>query len=269
MGAWSDEIFGNDLACDVRDSYTEHRAAGDAPEIAMKHVRREFADALRESDEKWTVWIALAAAQAQDGSILEEVRDKALRGIAWCGHPDRDPEEHPFGVDALKALRERLGGPAPVPAKKPKPITLPGTAGDVVAVRFGHTDGEAVCVIGGPVGFDRGPNCGRVVLLPDLPVAKVTVQTVTAALAAWRQHYEVWPNMLGRGFGCYDVTAKLPARKTRKLLAGLNFPESFARRMQKTGAVYRAADMPYVIENDVQAWREREWAVDPKADDDA
>jgi hypothetical protein len=196
--------------------------------------------------------------------VLDDVREQALKGIAWCEHPDRDPELYPFGLAELAKLRAALGAPPPAP-RVPKPVKLPGEKGDVLAVRFGHTDGEAVVVVGGPVEVGgRGPGCGRVVLLPDLAPDAVTPESVRAALVAWRQLYEVWPDMLGRRFGCYDVTGKLPARKTRKLINALPFPEGFERRMSGTGATHRAADVPYVVEYDIGQWRTRKWATDPR-----
>jgi hypothetical protein len=95
MGAWSDDIFGNDLAADVRDAYRARLAAGDTGAGAVKRVRREFAEPMRDADDRRTVWIALAAAQALADAVSDEVRQQALKAIAWCEAADRDPDRFP------------------------------------------------------------------------------------------------------------------------------------------------------------------------------
>ena len=45
MGMWSDEIFGNELACDVQAEYRGRRAARDSGAAAFAHVKRGFAEA--------------------------------------------------------------------------------------------------------------------------------------------------------------------------------------------------------------------------------
>ena len=147
MGTWADDIFGNDLACDVRDGYRERLAAGENVEAAVRRMKRAFAESLRDGDEKRTVWIALAAAQLESGEVSAEVREKALKSITWYETPDRDPERFPFGAEALAGLRENLGGPAPAPARKAKPKVPPGDEGDVLAVKLPHSDREAVIVV--------------------------------------------------------------------------------------------------------------------------
>jgi hypothetical protein len=102
------------------------------------------------------------------------------------------------------------------------------------------------------------------VLLFDLRPKDVTAQSVHAALLAWRQYRQLWPNgTLGRSIGCYDASGKLPARRTRILLQGIPMPPAFARLMRGRGAIYRSADLPWVVENDVDAWKADKWVIDP------
>jgi hypothetical protein len=281
MGTWSEDIFGNDMACDVRDAYRERIAAGDDAATALKRVKREMAMPSLDADEKRTVWIALAAAQQEAGKVAEDVRAAALKAIAWCELPDRDPEQFPFGLETLVKLREKLGGKPPLKsAKPPKPKVLPGEMGDVCAIALSPTGfcaeqpkgykkmrkriTEAVVFVGGPSGHDRSVDSGRVVLLPDLAVADVTPYSVASALSEWRQYYQKCSNGLGASIGCYDAAGKLPSRKTRVLLRGIPMPKDFARRMEGLGAVYKSSDLPYILDRALWEWNEYEWAVDPK-----
>lgn len=277
MGAWSEDIFGNDMACDIRAAYRERIKAGDKPDVAFKHIKREFAEPLRDADDKRVIYIALAAAQLELGNVTETIREPALKAIAWCEHSNRDPEDFPFGLEALAALREKLGGKAPPPRQPPKPKVLPGELGDVCAIALPEKGfvarapklkriKEVVVFIGGPVGFDRSPDYGRVVWLPDLPVEEVTPESVAQALSEWRFHRQVWSNGLGRLIACYDANGKLPPRKTRVLLRNIPMPPEFARRMKTTSVVHKSSDIPYVVDQDLWDWHECEWAIDPKMD---
>jgi len=261
MGTWSEDIFGNDISCDVRDQYLGLIAAGSSVDRAAKHVQSTFAEL--DSDDRRIAWIALAATQIVAGTVNEGVRKQALKGIAWCEVSNRDPERHPFELAALAGLRDALGGPAPKSRENVKSRVAPGRMGDVLAITLPSTGSEVVIVVGGPSGHDRGPEYRRVVLLPDLPVSGVTLDSTLKALSEWRHYREVWTNGLGRGFGCYDISGRLPPRRTRALLRGLTFPDDFERRMRGTGATHRAADLPYVLEYDIGAWEESEWTIDP------
>ncbi len=280
MGTWSEDIFGNDLACDARDAYHERIKAGDKPDAALKRVKKEFVKELRDADDKRTIYIALAAVQLEAGKVTDTVRETALKAIAWCEHPNRDPEDYPFDLEALAKLRDKLGGKAPTPRPATKPKLLPSELGDVCAIALSEKGfvartpklkriKEMVAYIGGPVGFDRSPDYGRVVLLLDLPVEKVTPESVARALSEWRFYRQVWPNGLGRLIACYDANGKLPSRKTRILLRGIPMPPEFARRMKTISVVQKSSDIPYVADHDLWEWHKCKWAVDPKLDSPA
>lgn len=274
MGTWSEDIFGNDMACDVRAAYRERIAAGDDAEAAFKRVKKEFASALRDADDKRTIYIALAAAQQEADKVIDSVREVALKSIAWCENPNRDLEDFPYGLEALAQLREKLGGTAPPVCQSPKPKLPPGEPGEVYAITLPDngfrlkTPGkpiEAVIFVGGLV-RDRPPATGRVVVFPDLPVAKVTPKSVGKALEEWHFYRQQWPNGLGRLIHCYDICGKLPPRKSRLLLSGIQMPEAFARRMQTISIYHPVKDLPHLVVHDLWEWHEYEWAVDPKLD---
>lgn len=262
MGTWSTAVFGNDLAVDVDREYRERLAAGDSPAMAVKQLRRSFAEPLREADDRRVVWIALAAAQLASGAVTDDVRSQAMRAIAWCESPRRDEDDFPFAREALAELRAALGGPPPAPAKSPKAIVAVGAPGDVLALALPHDGVEAVIYVVGPAARPHPEYC-RVVGLLELAPEAVSPASVLAALEAWRHYREVWPNGLGRGIACYDAKGKLPVRRTRVLLRGIVAPPSFTNRMQGPGAIEKAADLPWVVEHDRSSWTTRQWAVDP------
>ncbi len=269
MGTWSEEIFGNDLAADVRLEYRERSAAGEASSTVVKNVRKAFAEEMRAADDRRTVWIALAAAMDEMGAVDDAVREQALKAIAWCEAPDRDPERFPFGIAALAKLRERLGGTPPAPKKPPKPKAPPGVGGEVFAVTLPDDGGEAVIYVVGPAGNDRGDDTARIVLLFDVSSDGLTEAAVSAALSAWRHYVQDWGDgKSGRSIGRYDVSGKLPARRTRLLLKNILMPPGFRQRMVGYGKIVRSSDLPWVLLNDISDWKRCDWKVVRAADED-
>ncbi len=190
--------------------YRERIAAGDNIATAVRRMKRTFAKSLELSDERWTVWIALAATQLRVGQVAREVRQRALQGIAWCEDPRRDPGLYPFSSQTLARLRKRLGGRVPRIAKKSRPRASLWKKGDVIAVKLPHTIREAVVIVVGPVGKGRPAACVRIVLLLDLTARRSTRESVWRSLVGWRHYRQVWPNGLGRWLASYDVTGSLP-----------------------------------------------------------
>lgn len=268
MGTWADDIFGNDLAADVAGDYRDALKTGESAEAAVKRVRRVFTEATRDADDKRIVWIALAAAQAEAGTISEDVRMNALKAIAWCEAPRRDPEDFPFALDAIAKLRATLGGEPPVakPSKPVKPVRPPGIGGEVLAVSLPTDGGEVVLYVAGPSKKIKSPDTARIVWLFDLDVDEVTPASVQQALEAWRNYRQVWANGLGRRIGCYDAKGALPTRRTRLLLRDIAMPSVFARRMNSFGELHKASDLPFVVEQDASDWKSATWAVDPDID---
>ncbi len=265
MGSWTEEIFGSDLACDVRDEYREHIDVGNDAETAATKVKKAFAEQMRDADDKRTIWIALAATQLESGEVIDSVRTAALKAVAWCEHPDRDPAQYPFALAELAVFREKLGGKPRKTIKKPTPkskVSL-GEKGDVLAVKLPNNGGEAVIYGVGSVRKDRSPGYKRWVLLTDLPVEAANPCSVRQALSLWRVHRQYWPNGPGRSIGCYDVNGILPASKTRLLLNGIEPPIEFERRMLGCGAVHRSAELPWVLEHDLGEWKRCKWVMMP------
>lgn len=80
MGIWSENIYGNDLACDVRDEYLYLLENKYSNEDSYHMLCDTFKDALK-SDEKNYFWEALADTQWKVGRLTEDVKQKALNEI--------------------------------------------------------------------------------------------------------------------------------------------------------------------------------------------
>jgi len=268
MGTWADDVFDNDLAADVAGDYRDALKAGQSAEAAVKRVRRAFALAIRDAYDQRIVWIALATAQAEAGTITKDVRTNAIKAISWCEKPARDPEDFPFTLAALAKLRVALGGEPSVakPAKVEKPVRPLGVGGEVLAVSLPNEGGEVVLYVAGPSEKIKAPDTARVVWLFDLTVDDVTPASVKQALELWRNYRQVWANGLGRRIGCYDAKGALPTRRTRLLLRDIAMPAGFARRMNSFGELYKTSDLPFVVEQDVSDWKSAKWTVDPDID---
>lgn len=115
MSTSGPEIFGDDLACDVRDSYRhllEDRVPDDeATQLTI--ARWQGLDA----DEEEVFWLALAATQSRTGRLTGPVRVRALEVIDSGQHLARwdtfGPEWSGMRSAALTSLRAELAGPQP------------------------------------------------------------------------------------------------------------------------------------------------------------
>jgi hypothetical protein len=264
MGVWANDI----LAADGRGDYQDWLRAGGSADEAAKWVRREFAEPLKDVDDKRIVWIALAAAQLEAGNVVDQIRDQALKAIAWCEGSGRDSDQNPFDATSLDGLRHKLGGhpsksTATSNSRKSNSNSEP-LGGDVLAVTLPGKGGEAVIYVAGL--SPRGDGSSRIILLLDLAPDEVTADSIQNALAAWRRRRQAWSNGLGRSIACYDASGKLPLRKTRLLLRDVKPPSESAGFLKGLGAIHRSADIPWVVENDVGDWKTHQWTIDPDAD---
>ncbi len=80
MGVWSESIYGNDIACDVRDEYLYLLENGHSNEESYHMLCNTFKDIMK-SDEKNYFWEALADTQWKVGRLTEDVKEKALNEI--------------------------------------------------------------------------------------------------------------------------------------------------------------------------------------------
>ena len=115
MGASGAAIFDNDLACDVRGTFTEALEIGRSAKHALRLTLEEFVDSLEDDDEADEFWIALAASMNELGRLTDAVRDRALEAIA-SGRSVARWQEIEGGSEARKrvlgALRDELLTPS-------------------------------------------------------------------------------------------------------------------------------------------------------------
>ena len=83
MGVWEKSVFGNDVTCDVRDTYLFFL---NAQQCTCEEAYKKTYDALIElstGQEEFLFWLALAATQWECGELLPVVKNKALY---WIEH---------------------------------------------------------------------------------------------------------------------------------------------------------------------------------------
>ena len=191
MGAWGTEIFDDDVACDVREDYAELLGSGVRKSEATRRVLEEYEDELEDSEDRASLWIALAAAQLEFGPLDPKIKEMALAIIesgedlaSWQAR-GASSEDIQKRQRALTELGKQLRGPDPPPrAVKPSPTSVQRAAwpiGDVLSYRtrqgsyvalrildhYSDADGEAV--IAGL--FDwRGNEPPTAETVEDLPV---------------------------------------------------------------------------------------------------
>jgi hypothetical protein len=81
MGAWGAGIFDDDLAIDVRAAFEREIESGKDVKNATDTVLKSFVSALRDSDDRPVVYLALAALQTEHGELRPDIRAKALQAI--------------------------------------------------------------------------------------------------------------------------------------------------------------------------------------------
>ena len=140
MGAWDTKIFGDDTACDVRDTYRELIEDGVDDADAMRKVLEEYEQYLKDPDTATIALVALAVTQSKIGRLDPSIRDRAVALIDRGGDLhvwERDsPKEVGKRKTAIQAARAQLLGPQPIRKrlKPPVPLTSGLVAGDVLAL---------------------------------------------------------------------------------------------------------------------------------------
>lgn len=126
MGTSGTGIFADDVACDVRDQFTELLAAGTSSPEATSALQRLWSEAIADPDDGPVFWLALAATQWKYGVLTTEVREQALEVIAsganltrWTGAAAKQRAR------VLAALQRQLESPQPRSRKPRRPRQLP------------------------------------------------------------------------------------------------------------------------------------------------
>ena len=141
MGTWSRKLYGNDVTCDVRDTYIDFLHEQESNEDAENKTLNRYAEYMG-TDEECLVWYALADTQWKAGRLSDKVKARVFRYIEVYGGCELW-EEVANGADrwknTLEELKKQLDSPMPKQRnyRKVKPdVYNPWEIGDVYAYRF-------------------------------------------------------------------------------------------------------------------------------------
>lgn len=103
MGTWNRNLFSNDTACDIKDTYIELLQNQHSDEEAYDMTCREYIELIG-SDEEPIFWFAIAAIQWQVGRLTPVAKEKALYWIDANGGIDLWNETKKGRVEWKKTL---------------------------------------------------------------------------------------------------------------------------------------------------------------------
>lgn len=81
MGAWSTRIFDDDGAADIRADYRILLGYGVPNEEAYRKIREKYYPEYRGKDDEDVYWLSIALYQWQNGVLMEEIKENAIRCI--------------------------------------------------------------------------------------------------------------------------------------------------------------------------------------------
>ena len=142
MGTWGTGIFQDDVALDIKDSYTERVRKGEDGERVTADLIAEYQSEFDEPDTKAVFWLALADTQWKLGRLEPEVKERALQCIRDGSELERwksaTAADYRARKRALSALEERLMTPQPAKKtfKQPSPYYCGWQIGDVFALKL-------------------------------------------------------------------------------------------------------------------------------------
>lgn len=105
MGAWSTRIFDDDGASDIRAEYRIMLGYGISNEEVYKRIEAYFYKDYKGSDDEDVYWLSIALFQWQNGMLLNEVKENALRCIDKGSYIERWKES---GKKTYEKRREVL-----------------------------------------------------------------------------------------------------------------------------------------------------------------
>jgi hypothetical protein len=123
MGAWGHGIRQDDVVCDVIGVFEDNLKQGKSIVDATKAVRKQFAEAVKDSDDGPLFWIAIADAQwtygQLDAGILQHVKDDFESGRSLSRWDENDTLLS-RRKDVLKKFIDKIEKPNPRPKKPPR-----------------------------------------------------------------------------------------------------------------------------------------------------
>jgi len=111
MGTWGTEIFEDDLALDIKDTFEDLISEGKSVEEAIGITMEEFEDSLEDSDECPTMVLALSTLTLESGVITEELKNQ-LNKVAndteyWDYLKEEDEELYEARMCMVKQLLKK------------------------------------------------------------------------------------------------------------------------------------------------------------------
>jgi len=152
MGTWGAGILDDDFARDVYDAYLDAVRGGQPPAAAVAAVCARFARELADPDEEAVVWLALARAQRESGTVEADLLARAQAIVEGGQGLARWREAGPEALRQRKAALTRfvreLARPARPPrvARRAAPASAPFEVGDCLAIDCADGRVEAAVV---------------------------------------------------------------------------------------------------------------------------
>jgi len=142
MGAWDTKLYGNDTACDVRDTYMNLLMEQLSNQEAYNKTFEMYKELMGDEDEEPLFWYALAETQWKIGRLTPDVKHKAIDWIAKDGGAaiweDSRTGSEPW-KKTLRKLEEKLNSPMRTEKRIRKPVPINHNLwelGDVYAYQF-------------------------------------------------------------------------------------------------------------------------------------
>ena len=106
MGAWGTNLYQNDVAGDIKDSYINKQRAGKNSQEALRELMEEDRVLFEDDDDKYSAWFALADVMWKYGHLTEPVKNRALELIE--SEPVEEIWVNKKEIKSRKAVLEKL-----------------------------------------------------------------------------------------------------------------------------------------------------------------
>ena len=125
MGAWGTNLYQNDVAGDIKESYINKQRAGKTSQEALRELMEEDRVLFEDDDDKYSAWFALADVMWKYGHLTEEVKNRALELIE--SEPVEEIWVNKKEIKSRKAVLEKLKDklPSELPPYKKIPVHKP------------------------------------------------------------------------------------------------------------------------------------------------
>lgn len=160
MGTWNTKLYGNDTACDVKETYAKFLQEQLSNMDAYKNTINELHEYLGNEEEP-IFWYALADTQWRLGRLMPEVKERALEWINKKGGLELWIESSNKGKGWEKTLQEiKTTLESPMPPEKiiKKPIEFvsnPWGIGDVYSYQFHSEESKKIGLFGKYIPFQK------------------------------------------------------------------------------------------------------------------